>query len=112
MKHVYPAGPPPTPDELRELVRRYREHRRAGLGGSRECLGCGSSARDAGRWWFTNCDSAGITVDGPFHHHLAKPYGCGGPDESCAEPERSERLVLTWVEVRELLARDQLALSL
>jgi len=112
VRHIDPQGPPPAPDELRPLVAPYGEHRRAGLGGQRDCLGCGSSARDSGRWWFTNCDAAGVTVDGPFHHHLAKPYGCGGPDAGCPQAERSERLFLSWAEVHDHLVRDQLALPL
>lgn len=112
MRHVDPQGPPPSPDELRRLLGRYRLHRRAMLGGTHDCLGCGSSARDSARWWFTNCDSAGVTIDGPFHHHLAKPYGCGGANDGCPESERHESFQVTWAEVRELLARDQLALSL
>lgn len=112
MKHLDPQGPPPSPDELRQLLARYREHTRAGLGGQRDCLGCGSSVRDTGRWWATQCDSSAVTIDGPFHTHLDKPYGCGGPGEGCTEPERSERVTLTWAELRDLLARDQMALPL
>ena len=112
MRHLDPQGPPPTPDQLRELVSRYRAHDRAGLGGTRGCLGCGSSVHDQGRWWFTECSYSGVRIDGRFHHHLAKPYGCGGPDEGCQMPDTRESIEITWAEVRELLARDQLALSL
>lgn len=111
MKHLDPQGPPPTPDELRELVGRYREHRRADLGGARDCLGCGSSTKDSGRWWFTQCSSVGIEIDGRYHAHVPAPYGCDGPPD-CPEPERHESIEMNWAEVRELLARDQLAFSL
>lgn len=112
MRHVDPQGPPPSPDQLRVLVARYREHGRAALGGTRDCLGCGASVHDLGRWWFTECSYTGVRIDGRFHHHLAKPYGCGGPDERCALPEQRESIELSWAEVRDLLVRDQLALSL
>lgn len=112
MRHLDPQGPPPSPDQLRGLVARYGEHSRAGLGGTRDCLGCGSSARGSGRFWFTECSYTGVRISGRFHHHLAKPYGCGGPDEGCALPEQRESIEINWAELRELLARDQLALSL
>lgn len=111
MKHLDPQGPPPSPDELREVVTRYRAHRRAGLGGTQDCLSCGSSLRDMGRWWYSQCSYSGVEIDGRFHSHVPKPYGCGGPPD-CPEPERHESIEVNWAEVRELLARDQLALSL
>jgi hypothetical protein len=112
MKHLDPQGPPPSPDELREVVSRYREHRRAGLGGEKDCIACGSSLRGAGRFWFSECSSSGVRINGRFHAHVPKPYGCGGPDAGCQQPEQHESIEIAWAEVRELLARDQLALPL
>jgi hypothetical protein len=112
MKHRDPQGDPPSPDQLRELLDRYRLHGRAQLGGERDCLGCGSSIHGKGRWWFSQCSYSGVEIDGRFHSHVPKPYGCGGPDEGCPEPERHESIEVSWSEVRDLLARDQLAFSL
>jgi hypothetical protein len=112
VKHLDPQGDLPTADQLRELVSRYREHSRADLGGSRDCLGCGSSVRDSGRWWFTECSYTGVRIAGRFHHHIAKPHGCGGPEEGCPIPQQHESVEITWGELRALLVRDQLALPL
>ena len=73
---------------------------------------CGSSVRGVGRWTYTECSYSGVRISGRFHSHVPAPFGCGGPDAGCPEPERHESIELKWQEVHDLLCRDQLALSL